>query len=655
MRYRPEIDGLRAISVIPVILFHAGFGIFSGGYVGVDIFFVISGYLITTLIVTDLSAGKFSLLNFYERRARRILPALIFVVALCIPFAWMWLLPINMQDFSQSLIATSLFSSNILFWYESGYFDAGSTTKPLLHTWSLAVEEQFYILFPLFLMLVWRFGKRLVVVTLFVVFVVSLVTANWAAYNNQIFANFYFLPTRGWEILIGSLGALYLNHYKTDQLSQPLNEVISLVGLLMIVYAIFSFDSSTPFPSFFTLVPTVGALFLIICANRGTIVHRFLSYKVITGFGLISYSAYLWHHPLYAFAKYLTLSEPSMLLMGLLSVSVIPLAYLSWRYVEQPFRQKKLLKRRFVNSLFGVAFTFFIAIGLYGHYSEGFKFRFDENELSVVSPEYSYELKGKCYLFKDEHVAFDEKYCTSANSSESINYVLLGDSHAASLYPELKRELKIRGVKLHLLSYSVCMTLIGHEQALQQKNKNYFLDRHITERCKKIKSQIEEILSKNQFDKIIILTNYTDMSSKYTVKSPYYAGYKEDYMNAIVRLKKYSNVHILGILPLWPAGLPQLLGIESSRSDEIPNKSNKGLYHGIFKIDSALQESAKKCKVQFTSILDVMCSEKKCARYVDSEGKRMALTYDSAHLSTAGASFIAKRISDDLMMMPIIK
>lgn len=159
MNYRREIDGLRALAVLPVILFHAGFETFSGGFVGVDVFFVISGYLITTIILSELEQGKFSIANFYERRARRILPALFFVLLVCIPFAWFWLLPSDMIDFSKSLVAVSVFASNIMFWRESGYFDTAAELKPLLHTWSLAVEEQYYVFFPLFLILFWKLGK----------------------------------------------------------------------------------------------------------------------------------------------------------------------------------------------------------------------------------------------------------------------------------------------------------------------------------------------------------------------------------------------------------------------------------------------------------------------------------------------------------------
>ena len=211
MKYRAEIDGLRALAVLPVILFHAGFELFGGGFIGVDVFFVISGYLITTIIISEMGEGKFSIVNFYERRARRILPALFFVMAVCIPFAWMWLSPFDLRNFGQSLVAVSTFSSNILFWLESGYFDTASELKPLLHTWSLAVEEQYYIIFPLFLIATWQFGHIWILALLSLIFLVSLGIAQWSAVNAPS-AAFYLLPARGWELLIGVFAAFYLKH-----------------------------------------------------------------------------------------------------------------------------------------------------------------------------------------------------------------------------------------------------------------------------------------------------------------------------------------------------------------------------------------------------------------------------------------------------------
>jgi len=265
IKYRREIDGLRALAVLSVILFHAGFEVLAGGFVGVDIFFVISGYLIATIIVTDLEDKKFSLLNFYERRARRILPALFLVMLVSIPFAWLWLIPSDLKDFSKSLIAVPLFVSNILFWRESGYFDAAAEFKPLLHTWSLAVEEQYYLVFPLLLIFLWRFKRGFVLFALIGIFVASLALSDWAV-DAKPAAAFYSLFTRGWELLVGVLVALFLLIRKDFEPSRKSAEFGSLVGLILIFYSIFTFNKLTPFPGLYALFPTIGASLVILFA-----------------------------------------------------------------------------------------------------------------------------------------------------------------------------------------------------------------------------------------------------------------------------------------------------------------------------------------------------------------------------------------------------
>jgi len=209
MNYRREIDGIRALAVIPVIFFHAGFSLFSGGYVGVDVFFVISGYLITGIVMAEVTRGTFSIADFYERRIRRILPALFLVVVVCVPVAFLVLLPADLKEFGQSLIAVATFSSNVFFWSQSGYFHGAAELKPLLHTWSLAVEEQFYVLFPLLLLFMWRWGRKWTVAILLTLAVASLLLAEWGALNKPI-ATFFLLPTRAWELLLGSLVAFYI-------------------------------------------------------------------------------------------------------------------------------------------------------------------------------------------------------------------------------------------------------------------------------------------------------------------------------------------------------------------------------------------------------------------------------------------------------------
>ena len=451
MDYRREIDGLRALAVLPVILFHAGFETFSGGFVGVDVFFVISGYLITTIILAELEQGKFSIVNFYERRARRILPALFLVMLVCIPFAWFWLLPSDMKDFSQSLVAVSVFASNILFWRESGYFDTAAELKPLLHTWSLAVEEQYYVLFPLFLMLFWKLGKRWILLMLGLVFVASLVGAQWGAYAKPA-AAFYLLPTRGWELLIGAFAAFYLSQANRKEFGKGLSEAAGWLGVALILYAVFAYSKTTPFPGFYALVPTIGTLLIILFATERTTVGSFVGNKAFVGIGLVSYSAYLWHQPLFAFARHQSSTEPSKLLLGLLSAIAILLAYLSWKFVEGPFRKRGLMSRSKVFLLSFLITVVMLVSGIIGHLNNGFPGRLPSN---LIWESLSAKLAANgdvCDL--KPLVDYDGiNACKFGAVGSSKSVILYGDSHAQAINEYLDKEFtrhNIEGIKVGL-------------------------------------------------------------------------------------------------------------------------------------------------------------------------------------------------------------
>ncbi|MCK5725218.1 MAG: acyltransferase [Thiotrichaceae bacterium] len=374
MKYRSEIDGLRAFAVVPVVLFHAGFTGLSGGFIGVDIFFVISGYLISSIILGELEKGTFTLTSFYERRARRILPALFFVLLVCLPFAWIYLFPSELIDFGKSLIAVPLFSSNFLFWQSSGYFAQDSESITLLHTWSLAVEEQFYVFFPLIMMVLWRFGTKVLFFFLAVIGVMSLAYTE-IGWRNYPDANFFLIFSRAWELLIGVAVAFYLI-FKRPSISLLTSQILSLIGLLAVVGSIVFLDKSYPFPSLYALIPTLGAAFIIAFCRSGTIVHSLLSNRVIVGIGLISYSTYLWHLPLFVYAK-MILDEPSLPIMALLASLSLLLGFISWRFVEKPFRDKNNYTRKqiFIASLVG-SFVF-ILIGASLVYMQGAEFRYE--------------------------------------------------------------------------------------------------------------------------------------------------------------------------------------------------------------------------------------------------------------------------------------
>lgn len=372
MIYRREIDGLRAVAVIPVILFHAGFTVFSGGFVGVDVFFVISGYLITTILIEDLANGRFSILRFYERRARRIIPALSLVMLCSVPLAWMWMLPSELKNFSKSILAVVFFVSNILFWFQSGYFAPSAEIKPLLHTWSLAVEEQYYLIFPVFLFLIWKRGSDRAFWVTCLIAVLSFMASEWG-WRYKPSANFYFAGTRAWELLAGSICALWLAERKPQARNVP-----SFIGLTLIVFAILFYDDTTPAPSAYLLVPVLGAALIILFGRAGTWVARLLGTRGFVGIGLISYSAYLWHQPSFAFARIRIIPVPSAMLMSALAILSLVLAYLTWRYVERPFRHGPASVIRGQRPVFVASAAIaaaFVVIGSAGYLGEGFSSR----------------------------------------------------------------------------------------------------------------------------------------------------------------------------------------------------------------------------------------------------------------------------------------
>lgn len=439
MKYRSEIDGLRARAVVPVILFHAGFSFFSGGFVGVDVFFVISGYLITTIIISDMEQAKFSLLEFYQRRARRILPALFFVVICCIPLAFFLLLPSGIKEFSKSLVAVATFSSNILFWRESGYFDTAAELKPLLHTWSLAVEEQFYILFPLFLMLAWRFGKQAIIWILVVSFIISLATAHWGAYNKPV-ATFYLLPTRAWELLIGAFAALYLSK-RSIRTPKWLNNTLSVVGFAAILFSVIVFDNTTPFPSLYALAPTVGTVLIILFAMRGTMVHTLLSLRALVGVGLISYSLYLWHQPVFAFLRHYSIVDPTHTQILFALLASVLLAVFTYYVVETPFRRKTA----FWNGsriLKGSSFVLIalVAVGVLGQFNNNFgvgkNIALDYQPDRVLLRSKSWELLRSLSQDTDYGAAYNDydNLPWFDKDDDRYNVLIVGNSHSKDLF-----------------------------------------------------------------------------------------------------------------------------------------------------------------------------------------------------------------------------
>ena len=520
MKYRKEIDGLRALAIIAVIFFHTNFISFRGGFVGVDIFFVISGYLITSIIIAEMDQGSFSLLNFYERRARRILPALFFMMLCTLPFAWFWMLPSEFKDFSKSLIAAPLFISNVVFYLTTGYFNAISELKPLLHTWSLAVEEQYYILFPLLLMLAWKKGKKWIILLLLFAAIVSVLAAQWRSKTNPPFA-FYLLQTRAFEILIGALISLYINRKPSPILlvSQSVSQSVSLAGLAMLLYAIFTFDKNTPSPSLYSLVPTIGAGLILAFANDKTFVGKFLGNKLFVAIGLISYSAYLWHQPIIAFSKLRSLFGFELVNPYLIIGLSLILAYLSWEFIEKPFRNKSTLSSKFILCFSLIGTLAFITIGSIIYFENGFR-----NMLDRVPPNVKWLSLGEKLNINGDictpipYGKSGVSVCNFGDLSSNKNIVLYGDSHAQAISEELDKlftNLKIKGTKIiipgcevipEIRTYSKkntdltdkCMSDFGIMQSYIKKYKaEVIVASRWSFKLFPIKGQIDDMPSKN--------------------------------------------------------------------------------------------------------------------------------------------------------------
>ncbi len=427
--YRADIDGLRALAVVPVLLFHAGLGC-PGGFVGVDVFFTISGYLIGSLVLAELRAGTFSMAGFWERRIRRIFPALALVVVATLAVGAWVMVPGHFEDLGKSVAAQPLLVANFLFWRESGYFDTASEFQPLLHTWSLAVEEQFYLFFPVVMMLVLKGGERCARLVVIAFIAISLA---WCLYATPRFpsASFYLIPSRIWELDIGVLLALLSPRRR----ARPgLDDVLGWLGLGLILFAVFTYSVNTPFPGWAALLPCLGTALLIYSnAPSANSTGRLLSLQPVVFIGKISYSLYLWHWPAIVLTKYLLVSHATPLhLAGALLLSAV-LAVLSYRYVETPFRTRRLLReRRRLFAATGVVAALLAGVGALVYRGEGMPSRMPEEvrrHTKVPSPYVS--VRGIDQLVSEANLPV----LGDSTATASGKVLLWGDSHAMSLLP----------------------------------------------------------------------------------------------------------------------------------------------------------------------------------------------------------------------------
>lgn len=441
--YRPEIDGLRALSVIAVILFHSGIGNFSRGFIGVDIFFVISGYLITRLIVEQLEQGSFRFADFYERRTRRILPALFFILLCTIVPAWLWMSPGDLEKYAVTSIAAVFFVANMSLWQNIDYFHDTAIENPLLHLWSLSVEEQYYLVFPLIVLLIWKYRPKWMMLAFILAALLSLAISEWG-WRNAAVANYYLSITRAWELLAGAICAVLLarRHFAP-------NHLWSITGLALVLGSLFAPGPDWPVPSVYTVMPIGGTMLIILFGSQGSLAQRMLSVRPLVGTGLISYSLYLWHQPILAFVNMRTLDKPSIELIGLSIATAFVLGWATWRWVEKPFRNSAtgLEKKMPIVLPMALMATAVVAASALAIAGDGLPSRMNRSVVKLASYNVENLVEETQRCFENMTPVMNlSSFCRIGKRDGAPSIALIGDSHALALTPVLDRKLATKGL-----------------------------------------------------------------------------------------------------------------------------------------------------------------------------------------------------------------
>ncbi|MES2729818.1 MAG: acyltransferase family protein [Pseudomonadota bacterium] len=633
MKYRSDIDGLRAFAVLPVLFSHIGNNVLPGGYAGVDIFFVISGFLITSLILPELADGTFSLARFYERRIRRIFPLLFLVITLCFLGSFWALDPGQLSEYAKSAIAALLSVSNIFFWLQDSYFAEAMELKPLMHTWSLGIEEQYYIVFPLFLLAFWRWEKNdRLFFALALLALVSFLLANWgggldADMRQTITAfpatltpeyGYYLLTTRAWELLCGSLAAVMMWRYK-DRLAHTDGKaaaILAWAGFAGIIVAYGLLGPKTPYPSLYTLPTVLGTVAIILYCRHGSVLHRFLSLKPLVFTGLISYSLYMWHQPIFALMRAgftdLGHSEFYVAIAGIYALSI-----LSWAYVEKPFRNSVIIPTSRLHLIMGGWLTILLITASVIITNQGFIAKYppfdqqffisDEDRGTYLHNHYA-ELKGKAF--------------TASNTRKIL---IVGDSFSQDITNSLHESGIDKGVEVSTLYLPArCVFYLGEEDISPAIDPN---DIHL---CAAERQRFRTALSPlaSQADTIIISAAWRWWDANRINQT----------LQVLHTLAPHATIIVMGTKSFRQLSYRGYYNQKPKTSSDVTYK----LKQEYVDINNLLAHTIKTAK--FIDVMSLLCPQKtKCPFFTPDDH---LISYDRGHLTQEGARYLGQRLKE---------
>lgn len=601
--YRPDIDGLRTVAVLPVVFFHAGVPGFFGGFVGVDVFFVISGYLITGIVWRELEAGSFSIPAFYRRRVLRIFPALFAMLAVVAAVAYATFLPSQLLSFARSVVSTALFYSNVEFYLQAGYFGPAGHDLPLLHTWSLAVEEQFYIVWPMTLWVAYRRGgKQMAAAITAAALFLSLAASIWWLPRDAE-GTFYLPHTRAWELLVGALLALQplpmLQH-------RAAREIASVLGLAAIAFAVMTYNQTVPFPGATALVPVLGAAALIAAGEQGpTWAGRLLSVRPMVFVGLLSFPLYLWHWPVFVLARTAGLIEATPTAMTALTGVSMLIAWMSWRWVETPLRRgvRSLPTWRVLGAAAGAIATF-SAAGAWAAQAGGLPSRYSPEQRSMAAfLAYEGDVQyrgGSCFVVDVRRDRFDAATCLAPRVGEPT-LLLAGDSHAAHLWPGFAA---LKGsAQVLQATHTGCRPVLGEQAGPCFEYVRWLF---------------EQWLPQHPVDAVVLAGRWSASDVPALART-------------ITALRAHAlRVVVVGPVPQYVAALPGLI----ARYSDDPTRVQQARDRRGARVEEALRAQATAAGARYVSLTDALCPQQTC-RVLAQPG--VPMQFDYGHFTREGS------------------